>query len=116
MNNLIRSNIEDVVWKTLKAADLDEPPVTIEKVLGYLNLHRDFYNLKNPSFLDKTKHKIKVCGKPILNIIKKINLVAVLFYDEDRIVIDSELPELRQDWPSFHETGHKILEWHRPYF
>ena len=33
MNNRIRRNIEDVAWNTLKAAGLDEPPVTIERVL-----------------------------------------------------------------------------------
>ena len=116
MDNRIRRDIDNITWKTLREAGLSKPPVTIESVLEYLNLHRDFYDLKEPSFLDKIKHKVKVRGKSIVDIIKKIDLRAVLFYDEDRIVIDSELPKLRQDWPSFHETGHKILEWHRPYY
>ena len=116
MDNLTRNKIEDTAWNILKEAGLNEPPVTIERVIEHLKLYREFYNLKNPSFLDRTKHKIKVCGKPIINVIKKINLVAVLFYDENRIVIDSELPKLRQDWPSFHESAHKMLKWHRPYF
>jgi hypothetical protein len=42
--------------------------------------------------------------------------MAVLFYDENRIVVDEELPEIRQEWPSFHEVSHKIFGWHKPYF
>ena len=99
MNDQIRRAIDNIAWKTLREADLDEPPVTIERVLKHLDLHRDFYDLKEPSFLDKIKHKVKVRGKSIVDIIKKIDLRAVLFYDEDRIVIDSKLPKLRQDWP-----------------
>lgn len=116
MNNQVRRDIDNKAWKTLREAGLREPPVTIERVLGHLKLHRDFYNLKEPGFLDKIKYKVKVRGKSIVDIIKKINLKAVLFYDQNRIIIDSDLPELRQDWPSFHETGHKILEWHKPYY
>lgn len=116
MNDKTRHDIDEIAWKTLRDAGLGEPPVTIVSVLDHLNLHRDFYDLKDPSFLDKIKYTVRVCGKSIAGIIKKIDLRAVLFYDEDRIVIDSELPILRQDWPSFHETGHKILGWHKPYY
>ena len=104
------------MWHTLRDADIVRPPVEIETILQHLHLHRDFYNLRNPGFLDHTKHKIRIYGKKLADIFQKINLKAVLFYDEDRIVIDAELPQIRQDWPSFHESAHKILPWHRPYF
>ena len=40
----------------------------------------------------------------------------MLFQDESRIVVDASLPKGKQEWPSLHEAGHRILEWHRPYF
>lgn len=116
MNETTRREIEKVTWRNLKDAGIVRPPVQIEAVLQHLHLYRDFYNLENPSFLDRAKHKIRIHGRKLINIVRKINLKAVLFYDEDRIVIDAGLPIIRQDWPSFHEAAHKILPWHKPYF
>jgi hypothetical protein len=116
MDKNTRREIEKVTCNTLRDAGTVRPPVRIEAILQYLHLHRDFYNLKDPGFLDRTKHKIRVHGTKLINIIRKINLKAVLFYDEDRIVVDSGMPPIRQDWPSFHESAHKILPWHKPYF
>lgn len=60
MNDATRSEIDKVCWKTLKDAGIVRPPVRIEKVLDFLQLHREFYDLENPGFLDRAKHKIKV--------------------------------------------------------
>ncbi|MCK4828410.1 hypothetical protein KA005_72440, partial [bacterium] len=116
MDEATSREIEKVTWNTLRDAGIVRPPVQIELILQHLHLYRDFYSLKNPSFLDRTKHKIRVHGTKLVNILQKINLMAVLFYDENRIVVDEELPEIRQDWPSFHEVSHKIFVWHKPYF
>ncbi len=116
MDEATSREIEKVTWNTLRDAGIVRPPVQIEVILQHLHLYRDFYSLKNPSFLDRTKHKIRVHGTKLVNILQKINLMAVLFYDENRIVVDEELPEIRQDWPSFHEVSHKIFVWHKPYF
>lgn len=116
MNDATRREIDRVCWNTLKEAGIVRPPVRIEKVLEFLQLHREFYDLENPGFLDRAKHKIKVHGQKLVNVLGKIKLVAVLFYDEDRIVVSSDLPEIKQDFPSFHETAHRVFEWHRPFF
>ena len=116
MDEATSREIERVTWNTLRDAGIVRPPVQIEVILQHLHLYRDFYSLKNPSFLDRTKHKIRVHGTKLVNILQKIKLMAVLFYDENRIVVDEELPEIRQDWPSFHEVSHKIFVWHKPYF
>lgn len=116
MDKKTQFEIEKVTESVLKDVGIIQPPVRIEDVLRHLHLHRQFYDLENPSFLDRTKHKIRVNGIKIVNIIRKIKLKAVLFYDESRILIDKSLPEIKQDWPSFHESAHKILPWHRPYF
>jgi len=97
MDEATRREIEKVAWNTLRDAGAVRPPVRIETILQHLHLHRDFYNLENPGFLDRTKHKIRIHGKKLIDIFQKISLKAVLFYDEDRIVIDANLPEIRQD-------------------
>ena len=116
MNDATRREIDEVCWKTLKEAGIVRPPVRIEKVLDFLQLHREFYDLENPGFLDRAKHKIRVHGQMLVNILSKIKLVAVLFDDEDRIVVSSDLSKIQRDFPSFHESAHRVFAWHRPFF
>ena len=117
MDESTRREIEKVALDTLREAGIQEPPVQIEELTGFLGLDRDFYDLENPGFLDVAKHKFRVTGKKLIKTIRrKIGLVAVLLYDENRILIDSELPEMKRDWPTYHEVTHKILPWHRMYF
>jgi len=116
MDDAPRREIEKVSWNTLREAGIVRPPVRIETVLEHSHLHRDFYDLQNPNFLDRAKHKIRVHGHRLVNILREIKLVAVLLYDEDRIVVDAGLPEIKRDFPSFHEATHRILVWHRPFF
>ncbi len=116
MNEATRREIEKVTWQTLRDAGITQPPVSLTALLEHLELFRGFYDLQNPGFLDKTKHKIRVHGRKLVQILKKIKLRAVLFYDENRIVVDETLKEIQREWPSFHEASHKILPWHEPYF
>lgn len=111
-----RREIDEVVWRTLRDAGIVRPPVRPEVLLGHLNLYRDYYDLQDPGFLDKAKHKVQVHGRKLVDIIKKVSLKAVLFHDEDRIVVDSSLSEIRREWPTMHEAAHRILVWHGPYF
>lgn len=116
MDEATRNDIEKAVQKTLWGAGVTRPPVSVQPVLDHLRLHREFYSLQNPSFLDRTKYKITVAGKKLAQVIGKIRLAAVLLFDERRVVVDADLPKIKQDWPSFHEAGHRILVWHRPFF
>ena len=59
---------------------------------------------------------MQVGGRKLVEVVKKINLQAVIFFDEDRIVIDDSLPPIKRDWPCFHETSHKIIPWHKAAF
>lgn len=116
MDDLTRREIDKVVWSTLKDAGLTRPPVRIEDLLEHLRLNRTYYDLRDPGFCDKAKYKLLVAARKAAKVIRKINLVAVLFQDEKRIVIDANLPAIKQDWPSFHECAHRIMPWHRAYF
>lgn len=116
MDDATRREIDKVAWRTLRDAGLKQPPVSLNVLLEHLELFRGFYDLQNPGFLDKAKHKIRVHGRKLIRILDKIRLRAVLFYEEHRIVVDETLPEIKREWPSFHEAAHKILVWHEPYF
>jgi len=116
MDNSTRREIHRVAWRTLRDAGITEPPVSAKALLEHLRLSRDFFDLQNPTFRDKMKHRIRVHGRKLIQILKKISLRAVLFHDQNRIVVDETLSEVQRDWPSFHEASHKILVWHKPYF
>ena len=111
-----RNEIKKVTRSLLRDAGITAPPVRIPGIIEHLQLYREFYDLQNPSFLDRSKHKIVVGARKLVEIVKKVRLVAVLFYDEDRIVVDTRLPDVKHDWTTCHEVAHKMIPWHEPYF
>jgi hypothetical protein len=108
--------LNKIVERTLRDAGFRNPPVQLTDVLEHLELSQYFYDLSDPSFLDKAKHKVMVGGHRLVEIIRKIKLQAVLFFDEGRIVVDRSLPPLKQVWPAFHEAGHRICPLHKEVF
>ena len=116
MDRVTRAEIERIAAATLRDAGLTEPPLSVEILLQYVQLHRDYYDLANPGFLDRAKHKLRIDGHKLVDIINKVRLQAVLLFDENRICIDQELPKIKHPWASCHETGHRLLPWHKPFF
>ncbi len=116
MDRTTRAEIERIAAATLRDAGLTEPPLSVEELLQYVQLHRDYYDLANPGFLDRAKHKLRIHGHKLVDIINKVRLQAVLLFDENRICIDQELPKIKHPWASCHETGHRLLPWHKPFF
>ena len=116
MDRVTRAEIERIAAATLRDAGLTEPPLSVEILLQYVQLHRDYYDLADPGFLDRAKHKLRIDGHKLVDIIKKVRLQAVLLFDENRICIDQELPKIKHPWASCHETGHRLLPWHKPFF
>jgi len=108
--------IDKVVDRALDDAGLKEPPFMIEDLLEYLEVNRDFYDLEDVRLLRRFWHKVKVRGRRLVNIARKISLHAVWLPDDDQILVDSSIPAPKQEWASFHDAVHTILEWHRPYF
>jgi len=108
--------IDKVVNKTLRDADFEEPPFFIDELLEYLDVNRDFYDLKDITLLKQFWHKVKVRGHKLVRIARKISLQAVWLPDNEQILVDSSLPKPKQEWASFHDAAHTIFKWHRPYF
>jgi hypothetical protein len=111
-----RQEIDKVVQKTLHDAGLTEPPVRVEDLLEHLELHRDFYDLEDPSLLEQLKYKVRVGRVKLVHILGKIKLEALFFRDRNGMLVDFSLPDPKKEWASFHEAMHKILVWHRSFF
>jgi hypothetical protein len=116
MDEGTRREIDKAAWNILREARIVEPPVRIDAVLRHLHLHRDFYDLEDPALLRRFWHKVKVKGHRLSSIIQKIKLAGVWLPSEMRILIDVSLPSPKQEWASFHDSMHRILTWHRPFF
>ena len=116
MDRATRAEIERIAAATLRDAGLTEPPLSVEELLQHVQLHRDYYDLTNPGFLDRAKHKLRIHGHKLVEIIDKVRLQAVLLFDENRICIDQELPKIKHPWASCHETGHRLLPLYRTRF
>ena len=56
MDRATRAEIERIAAATLRDAGLTEPPLSVEELLQHVQLHRDYYDLANPRFLDRAKH------------------------------------------------------------
>jgi len=116
MNDQTRKEIDKNISRVLNDAGIKKPPVIIEDVLACLELNRDFYDLDDPSLLQRVFHKIKVGGVKLKQLKEKINLSAIWMPDKKVILVDKSLPAIKQDWASFHDTTHTILKWHKPFF
>ena len=116
MDELTRREIDNVTERILREAALTSPPIRIELLLEHLRVHRDFYDLQDPNLLQRFWHKVKVQKQKLIRIVQKIHLAAVWLPDEERILVDQSQPPPKQEWASFHDATHRVLEWHRPYF
>lgn len=64
--------IDKVVERTLKDAGLIEPPVKVGDLLQYLEVHRDFYDLEDPSLLRRFWHRVEVGKEKLIRVVNKI--------------------------------------------
>lgn len=116
MTPFAQRELNKLIERTLKEAGLTKPPVRLEDLLAHLKLYQEYYDLSDPAFLNRTKHKMLIGGRRLVEIVKRIKLQAVLFFDENRVAIDRSLPPLKRVWPGFHEAGHRICPLHREIF
>ncbi len=77
MDQSTRREIQRIAAETLRDAGLTEPPLSVELLLDHVQLHRDYYDLSDPGFLDRAKHKLRVHGRKLAEIVNKVRLKAV---------------------------------------
>ena len=112
-------DIDRKIAKILNDLDDSQPPLRLEVVRDLLRLDLGYYSGSDPGILQETIHRITVVGKQVIErpmllveAVKKLSLKALWIPDKKRILIDTELPELKQRWGVAHEIGHSILPWH----
>lgn len=98
-----------------------DPPLDLADVRQLLRLDRVFYSSNNEGLLRETVHRLKLAGKQVIErpsllieVIKKFDLKALWLPDRKRILIDEQLPKLKQRWGEAHEMGHSLTPWHEP--
>lgn len=110
-----KDDIDKRVANVLRDAGFREPPVDIQRVLQTLKLDREFYDLEDPGLLRQLRHRMLIGTKLLADYIEKIRLQALLLFDDKRVLLDRDLPELKHDWATAHEVGHELIPWHRHY-
>lgn len=113
------SAIDKQVDRILKDLGNPEPPLRLEEVRELLRLDLKYYSSSDHSWLQDKVHKMKVAGKQVLarpalmlDVVKKLELKALIDLDRKRIHIDGELPPPKQRWSEGHEIIHRVLPWH----
>jgi Zn-dependent peptidase ImmA (M78 family) len=116
MDDGARREIDRIAANVLKEARLLQPPIRIEDVLDHLKVHRKFYDLEDPTLLQRFAHNLRIGGQRIVGIARKIRLAAIWAPDRDEIFIDQSQPSPKQIWAAFHDATHRMLYWHREFF
>lgn len=111
-----RAEIDKITSGILKDAGMKDPPFLIDRLIAHLQLHHGFYDLEDPSFLQRLRHKIVVGGLKIASITEKIRLCGIWLPDMRKILVNSSLPGAKIDWTSFHDASHAVLPWHKDFF
>ena len=111
----IRSQVE----KIIRGLGYPEPPLNLNDVRELLNLDRQFYSSTNTGPLRERLSKLKIGAKQILrrpglllDVVNKAQLKALWLPDRKRILIDEEIPLLKQRHAEAHEITHSITPHH----
>lgn len=114
-----RQVIDRHVEKVLRGLGNPEPPLDLAVVRDLLTLDRAFYSSTDDSAIQETIHRVRVAGKQVLrrpalllDVIRKLDLRGLYLPDRKRILLDQDIPLLKQRWTEAHEIGHSILDWH----
>lgn len=114
--------IDARVARLLKDLGNPKPPLDLDSVRELLRLDRHYYSLSDPSTLQGIIHNMRIGGRNLLaeprriwDVVKKLDLKALIVPARRQILLDSELPSPKQRWAEGHEITHSILDWHAPY-
>lgn len=122
VGNSEKKQIDKAVRRLLSDMKGVEPPLKLDAVRSQLELDLEYYSSKDSSLLKEIVHSIKVAGKVMLSskttlgkVIDKLGLRGMLFWDQNRILIDNELHHVKLRWAEGHEIGHTFCSWHQYY-
>lgn len=115
-------DIKVQVDKILRGLGNPEPPLDLRDVRDLLKLDRQFYSTTNTGPLQEFASKVKIGAKQLalrpsllLDVVRKADLRALWLPDRKRILIDSDIPDLKKRHAESHEIIHSITPHHRPF-
>ena len=114
--------IEKLVDRVHKNLGRIDGAIALAEVRELLSLDLHYYTADDPYLLQEVVHKVRVGTKQLirrpallLEAIKKFDLKALILPDRKRILIDSNLPDLKKRWSESHEVIHSLIPWHNEY-
>ena len=112
-------DIDRQISKVLKGLSNPDPPLRLEDVRALLKLDRHYYSSSSDGILRETASRLKVAGKQILrrpllllDAIREAELKALYVPDQKLVLLDEEVPPIKQRWSEGHEIIHSVVEWH----
>lgn len=116
LNSRAERDIDRFVQRLLKDIDVSEPPLRLELVRDQLELDRAYFSQSVSGAVLETIHRMKVAGKQVIrrpallwDAIKKWELKALYVPDRKRILIDSDLPTIKQRWNEYGVCRDKLV-------
>jgi Zn-dependent peptidase ImmA (M78 family) len=114
--------IEKLVDRVHKSLGRTDGAIALAEVRELLSLDLQYYTADDPNLFQEVVHKVRVGAKQLirrpallLEAIKKFDLKALILPDRKRILIDSNLPDLKKRWSEAHEAIHSLIPWHKEY-
>ena len=119
LRKITASEIDGQVRKVLRGLGNPKPPLRLDDVRELLKLDRQFYSKTSHGILRETVSRLKVAGKQILRrpallleAILHAELKALYVPDRKIILLDEDVPDIKQRWNESHEVIHSLLDWH----
>lgn len=116
----IASQIDLQVEKLLRDLGNPEPPLHLDQVRDLLRLDLKYYSSADDGLITEVFHRARLGGHLIatkavgfLEAIKRWDIKAAFFPEQNRIVIDRSVPEPKWRWSEGHEIVHSLIPWHR---
>lgn len=113
------ADIDQFVARALADLGNPDPPLNLTRIRELLRLDRAYYSSTDDAAIRQVAHKLSVAGQDVItrptvlkDVVSKLGLKALLLPERRCILIDSEVPDLKQRWSEAHEIGHDLIPWH----
>jgi hypothetical protein len=115
-------DIDDKIARIHRELEYVSGTINLIEVRELLSLDLQFYTADDPDLIDQVVHKLRVGAKQVVRrpallveAIRKFDLKALFLPDRKRILLSSDLPELKKRWSEAHEVAHSVIPWHADY-
>lgn len=113
------NDIDHRVARVLRGLGNPEPPLRLRDVRELLKLDLAYYTGDDDGLFRDSISKLTIAGKQVLkrpsilwDAIRKFDLRSLYLLDQKRIMLDRNVPNLKQRWNESHEIGHSLIPWH----